>query len=658
MSVTASSLSGSDRRHNLLTWIGVASLVLGLGLLVFWTGSTLQAVRGLLSNAEMARSLLDTGPLDADPDVVGELVYDLRRNVVILKRRVGWLARLGPAFAWLPRVGPLAAQAPDLLNLGDALTELAVLFWGDVAPFVAQVQQGVTPQELVPALAPALGRNMERKVAVIDLAQGAYTSLDVSSLPWRLQEPLVMLGEVLPLLDAVEMVTVMPDLLGFDQPCTYLIMALNEDELRPGGGFISGVGEVVLRAGDVITMTFRDSYAVDDFSLPYPEAPDPLRTFMGLDLMPFRDSNWSPDFPTAFETGLPLYRPGYQVEFDGAVALDQRAVQRLVAAFGPLTVPGTDQPVTGETLLAYLREAYNPDDGDIDGGWWRQRKSFMDDLASAVMQKLKTGGAGGVDWLVVAEAGLTMLQERHIQIVVDDPVAASELRALGWDGSLIQTNGDYLMPVEANVGYNKASTRMTRSIRYAVDLNQPVPEVEVTLTYDNLNQPANGCQPGSRYDPTYTQMMDRCYWAYVRLYVPAGATLLDASSHLIPGAWMAMGDAWSGEVQVGQDLGYATFAQGFLVPRGAQETLHFRYRLPPSILQHDREHNRWVYRLMIQKQAGVREPELQVSLRLPQDAVFLDAIPEALMYRDGTLFYNGRLSRDLMIAIDYRLVEE
>ena len=93
--------------------------------------------------------------------------------------------------------------------------------------------------------------------------------------------------------------TVAPQLLGMDRPRTYLVLALNEDELRPGGGFITGVGEIRVQAGKVITMTFRDSYAVDDFTQPYPDPPEPMRRYMGLDLLVLRDSNWSPDFPTA-----------------------------------------------------------------------------------------------------------------------------------------------------------------------------------------------------------------------------------------------------------------------------------------------------------------------------------------------------------------------
>ncbi len=42
---------------------------------------------------------------------------------------------------------------------------------------------------------------------------------------------------------------------------------------------------------------------------------------MGIDLWVFRDSNWSPDFPTAARQAVALYRPGQPVSVDGVVAL-------------------------------------------------------------------------------------------------------------------------------------------------------------------------------------------------------------------------------------------------------------------------------------------------------------------------------------------------
>ena len=222
----------------------------------------------------------------------------------------------------------------------------------------------------------------------------------MASLSYSLASRAPLIDGALPLVQAgLSGAPLAPDLLGQDRPRTYLVLALNEDELRPGGGFISGAGEVQVQAGRVISMTFQDSYQADDYSLPYPDPPDPLRRYLGVDLWVFRDSNWSPDFPTAVKQALELYRPKHPVNVDGVIALDQHAVQALVGAVGPLTVPGATEPVSGDNVLAYIRRAWGPADGNLGGDWWAKRKSFMGPLAAAAMQRLQSGQ---VDWKALA----------------------------------------------------------------------------------------------------------------------------------------------------------------------------------------------------------------------------------------------------------------
>jgi hypothetical protein len=49
-----------------------------------------------------------------------------------------------------------------------------------------------------------------------------------------------------------------------------------------------------------------------------------------------------------------------------------------------------------------------------------------------------------------------------------------------------------------------------------------------------------------RYDPVYEQMMDRCYWDYLRVYVPQGSRLLDATRIPVPGEVLFSGEGESG----------------------------------------------------------------------------------------------------------------
>ncbi|MGC9346782.1 MAG: DUF4012 domain-containing protein, partial [Anaerolineae bacterium] len=562
----------------------------------------------------------------------------------------------GPAFSWLPRVGPLAREAPALLSLADSLTEAGVLFWDDLAPVIDRYQQGDSPQDLLPNALAALSEDLDAKRETILSAQDAVVDLDLSGFPERFHGPLVKLGEVLPLVpSALDAVEVVPELLGLEEPQTYLVLALNEDELRPAGGLISGVGEVRVSAGEVISMTFRDGYAVDDYDQAYPYAPDPLQLFMGIEPWVFRDGMWSPDFPTAVRQTLPLYRPGYPIDVDGVVAVDQMAVVQLIEALAPIYLPGVDDAITGATLLDYMHTAWAPDEGEkMTGEWWRQRKSFMGDLAGATLEHLKSGD---VDWLRLGEAVLRVLEERHVQVTFLDPSVGQVLARQGWDGSVRAPEGDFLMVAEANVGYNKASSKIDRSITYEVDLRGQVPVGSTTLGYRHLSRKEKTCVPGSRYDPTYEEMMDRCYWTYVRLYTPLGASLRRASEHPIDEDLMLMDEAWPGEASVSEADDHTVFAQAMLLPTASSEEMVFTYELPPSVVVEKLDGTR-LYRLLLQKQAGLRALDVHISLRLPENAVLLSATPELSEQTGGAWIYEDVTTTDVVISVHYDVLEE
>jgi hypothetical protein len=616
--------------------IAAGLVALGVLLIVIWGVQTAIAAGSLLRSLKTAQALLDDNPLATESSALpsaatlGTLLHQTRRDVVTLRRNAGWLAGIGPAFRWLPKVGGLAGDAPALLTMADRLTEAGVLLWDAAEPALTAFQDGGSVLEMVPEVFDRLTPDLPRAQSAVASARTAYDTIHADAFPDRLQGPLKQLGTLLPLLDdGLALAEIGPSLLGLESPRTYLLLVLNESELRPGGGFITGVGEVHVEAGKIAQMEFNDSYAADDFSQPYPFSPEPFQQFMNINLWVFRDSNWSPDFPTAVRQALELYRPHHEVTVDGVIAVDQHAVQRLLDPLGPLTLPGLDEPVTGATVLDQLYSTWAPEDGQMDGEWWRQRKAFMEPFAEAVMARISEGN---VDWLALVKAGQQLVAEKHVRMYFGDPDVQTVLAARGWDGGLRAPEGDYALVVEANLGYNKASGKLERAFAYEVDLTQSPPRATMTLTYTHTSNVDIACVPGSRYDAEYTQMMDRCYWAYLRLYVPEGAQLVDASRHPIAAEFVANGQAWDGiaRVSAASEGAYTVFEQALLLPTASQAVVQFMYTLPDDVIQSGPD-GTFTYQLLWQKQAGLGSIPARVILRMPQNAVLCpsQALPSA-----------------------------
>ena len=634
--------------------IAIGLITLGVLLLVIWLGQTAIAAGSLVRSLKTAQALLDDDPLATDATALGTLLRQTRRDVVVLRRNVGWLAGMGPAFRWLPKVGPLAGEAPALLTMADGLTEVGVLLWDAVEPAMTAFQAGEPLLEMVPDVFVQLTPVLPQARSAVSKAHVAFETINVDALPDRLQSPLKQLGPLLPLLaDGLALAEAGPSLLGLDAPCTYLLLVLNEGELRPGGGFITGVGEIHVEAGKIAEMTFADSYAADDFKQPYPLAPEPFRQFMGIELLVFRDSNWSPDFPTAARQALKLYRPRPAVTVDGIIAVDQRAVQRLVDVLGPLTLPDSNEPVTGATLLAYLYSTWSQEEDERFGEWWQQRKSFMEPLAEAVMARVSSGD---VDWLALAKTGQRLVTEKHVLLYFVDENVQTLLAVWGWDGGLHTPEGDYAMVVEANLGYNKASGKLDRAFTYEVDLTQSPPRATMTLTYTHTSDVDIACVPEARYDPEYTQMMDRCYWAYLRLYVPEGARLVETNRHSIPADSVANGEPWDGlpRISAAPEGAYTVFEQAMLLPTKSQDMVYFTYKLPDNVVQQNPD-GTLTYQLYWQKQAGLQNVPARVILRLPKNAVLCPAQARSSANEAGVLFYDVDLRVDGSLHVCYQV---
>jgi hypothetical protein len=630
----------------------LAWLLVGLGLILIAVWGVNLARTALSLRAHLAQAQdLAAAPADADPHATCALVRDLRQDVVDLNRQAGALARIGPALGWLPRVGGNARAAPHLLVVADGLTEAGAIGCDTLAPALARSGDPLSLPQLGQLLVEHRAQ-LEQALAGVERAQVAWAQVDRDALsPW-LAGKAAPLERGLPLLHAgLSAAVVGPELLGMDRPRTYLVLALNEDELRPLAGFITGVGEVRVEGGRVVDMTFRDSYAVDDFSRPYPDAPEPLQRYMGIDLWVFHDATWSPDFPTTARQAVALYRPGHPVTIDGVIALDQQAVQGLVAALGPLALPDVPQPVTGETVIPYMRGAWSPDDQVLSMEWFRQRKSFMEPLAAAAWERVSSGR---VDRSSLATALLQLLEEKHLLIYLEQPPqAAGLLAAQGWDGALPRQAGDFLMVVDANVGYNKASVRVEESIAYTVDLGATEPRATLTLAYTHTGDVDYPCIPEVRYDPVYEDMMDRCYWDYLRVYVPQGSRLLDATRIPVPGDALRSGEGETGEVAVltAAEGDFLTWAVLGVLPPGASHMRHFTWTLPPDIVQAQGDAS--LYVLHVPKQAGTPARPLEVRVRLPQGASLLQASPEPAAVEDGVVIYHTVLDGDRMFRVRF-----
>jgi hypothetical protein len=555
--------------------------------------------------------------------------------------------------------------------MAQSLADGGVLTLDGLSPMIQQAQSAVVQEssgemqpfgiaQLTESLA-AANPSLIGAEAKLQRAAELRSMLDAESLSPRLGRLLALTDRYLPLLrTAVTAAQLAPELMGVSEPRTYLILAQNDDERRPTGGWISGVGLVAVDGGEITDLVFLDSWAIDNLEVPHDIPPESMLRFLWAGIWLLRDANWSPDFPTSAQVAEGILERDQGITVDGVIAVDQTALKLLVTALEPLRLGADQTTLTGANVLDTIRETWaEPEQGLTAASGWQEweahRKDFMTDLVSAMLDKVQNQ-TGELDFARLASAILQALQQRHILVYLHQEQAAQILASQGWDGALLETPGDYFQLVDANVGFNKVDPNVQRSIVYRVDLtNVQRPLAKARIHYRNVSpRESEGCLQGAEWEASYVERMQGCYWDYARFYVPKGAQLLETERESLPSGsllsrfqYAPLGDAGPEEGPVEKDK--KAFGLFFVLPPGDERDLELGWALPSSVIQ--RESATWQYQLLVQKQSGVPPIPLKVSVLLPPGSQVLVTSPGDAAISGNEVIFSSSLSVDQQFEV-------
>jgi hypothetical protein len=645
-------------------------LAAGLLIVIIWLAISAmrvwQATQSLSSRQAQAEGLLSNGLMQINADDAEAMVLGIRADVVELSSAAGPFIPLAPLFDWLPRIGPTLAVAPELMEIAEAASEAAVYGMRGFKPALLLLQDDVPGTDgkmpEIVRLLDAAGEDLALSSTALTRVAAARNKIsETSALPWRIQTLLAQLDNGLPLAqDGLSMARLLPELTGVAGRRTYLIVAQNEDELRPTGGFVSGAGLLQLEEGDIQSLSFLSSDVVDDWqNKPYDLPPQPFQDFMGMDIFLFRDTNFWPNFPASAEKMMESYSYGQDIHLDGVIAVDQHFLSKLLEVVGPLEVLELATTLDAVNVIAEMRAAWEPTDDD--GNWIAERKSFMGPLAAELFRKLMSS-LDSVDLVWLARTMGEAVAQRHFQVYMRDPVAQDVLAEIGWAGSQINRMGqDFLLVVDTNMGFNKANAALARSLDYHVLLNDDGGgEATLTIDYDHLSEPnGQSCEPFAAIYSTeirYTNLIEDCYWNYLRVYVPEGSVLVESSRHPVSGDSLLTGHDWEGYARSSSDpvVGLTEFSNFLLLPRGARATVTFSYELPRSIIR--AADGSQTYHLALNKQAGVDSQPLVVSVELPPGMRLKNASPEPIAVDGSIVSFAAEQQTDLSFSLTFEPV--
>jgi hypothetical protein len=377
---------------------------------------------------------------------------------------------------------------------------------------------------------------------------------------------------------------------GYPQAQTFLVMFQNNDELRPSGGFWGSYGLLTIQDGNIKNFFADDVYNLDKEAIGKMKTvpPLPLKNAFNLENLYLRDCNWSPDWPTAAKTAQDFYTQESQaasqtpLKIDGVIGITPQIVHDLIAITGPITVDGSTYDENNfQDLLQY-----NVEVGFVKNNIPKtERKKIINDVFYALKGRLENLPLSNLS--EIAHLLEINIAERNLLFYFDDSGQQAIASSLGLDGSIIQTPGDYLMVVDANLKSYKSDSVIKKQLAYTLSADQAGLAAQVNLTYTHEGG----------YDWRTTR-----YHSYTRIYAPFGSRLLSSQG--------------TGPIDVVDDksLNKTSFGFSWTIEPGQTVQTSLKYSLPTDLAQQILTSG--AYSLYWQKQAGSRIDQIKGDIKV------------------------------------------
>lgn len=579
-----------------------------------------------------------------DIDVATRAMKELERSFYFF--RVVWIfPGLDPEFEDLQSVFVSSRQVFESLDAFFQLGEDVIQLTGFVETSLFDVQGSFAPETTFKDLP------TDTKKAILKRLSTASNDFDLLSVRIGIAKielhhlrtnrfMVPFLGLLDPFLDRMKAIQeelqvastlahVLPELAGLDGDRTHLVLFLNNDELRPGGGFIGTYGILKTSDGEIISFATKDVYAFDNAVASNIQTipPVPLQKYNAMSLWFFRDGNWSPDFATSAKQVTELFEQESQridnvleipssTQIDGVIGFTPSVASALLAYLGPVQAGG--QTFTAANVPELIE--YQVERGFQENGIpYTQRKEILSELVITIQDRLTSlpfDKWPDIFWILSSQ-----IQNKQIAMYSENISVQHALSSSGWGGVVTPIAPDVQFYVDANLASLKTDPVVERTLNYELFRNESGTWIgRTTVTYHHQGV----------FDWRTTR-----YRTYARLYVPSGTQLIQV-------------EGFSEGPVIEEELGLVSIGGFLVIEPGAQHEVTFEYRLADQVVKAIALQR---YILQVFKQMGTRDYPLTLTLDFDKNVT--DALPaeNRQQWGDDRYNLNTKLIQDMTFKI-------
>lgn len=418
----------------------------------------------------------------------------------------------------------------------------------------------------------------------------------------------------------------LPMLLGAKEPREYLVLFMNNMELRPGGGFIGSVASVSFAQYSLKELRVYDVYTLDGQLRTHIDPPLPIRKYLNQPHWFLRDSNFSPDFSVNAEEALRFVQREVKWDgYDGVIGVTLSSVQKIIALFPEFYLPDYNEVITPDNF--FLKAQSYAEKGFFPGS--HKKKEFLQAVFETLILKLES--AQYDSWrLGLVLRGL--FEEKQAVVYFVDPAIQATYDELFWTGRVVSDScnfdkncfSDYLYVVDANLGVNKTNFFIQRTIRLSTTIDG-ARRVTNALAVDYYNESIPGVFPGGDY------------LNYVQIYLPKKTRIKE----------ILVGGERATDHDLETELGLRKVGLLLEVPSMSRKNLVIKYQFELPFEKGEQ------YQLIVQKQVGSINNDFVFQMQLPPGLNLKQANFSPIV-REKSFVYNTFLQKDRILVVDFK----
>lgn len=480
--------------------------------------------------------------------------------------------------------------------------------------------------------------------AKISLALSELNRLDGLAIAPQVRDLVDPIRNTLPELERsldflIPITAVIRDIAGVGEDRQWLVLYLNNSELRPGGGFMGVYGLLLMRDGEIKSFEVDDVYVADALvqSTGYESvAPEPISRYLGVNTWYFRDANWSPDFSVSSEFAEQLLRQQYAYaglpvpDIDGVIGITPDVAERIMAFLGPIELEGFTFTQDNVYDLLQFETQFGFKDRGLD---FNDRKDIVSKLTDEVLSRLLAIPISDIP--TVLNIVLSSFEDKQMAIYSKNTSSQNIISGSGWGGVIDPEPGkDQLLFVDSNMASLKTDPVVNRSINYEVSEVDGRLLAKFQITYNHSG--------------SFTGLTTR-YRTYARLFVPSGSELVRIEGSLADDL-LNNPNGNPSPITIEEDLGMTSFGVFTAVEPGRQKTLTFEYYLPNSIKS---SLDAGSYDLQVFKQMGTANYPLTVKIESDKNITSAEPAEARGDRGDKAYYIETELNKNLDFKVRY-----